>query len=424
MNLKIFLTIPFCLLLSFCSKEQPKYDSLKFNFSSQELTDFKPVGESTIYGGESSYGYDLGSKPSDDAFFFSVDLDEGNYVVTATLGSEDAESVTTVKSESRRLMLENIQTAKGESVTRSFAVNIRNTKINDSTDVRIKEREIGKLIWDDKLTLEFGGKNPSVRQLVIEKADSIPTVFLAGNSTVVDQTNEPWCGWGQIAPRFFKSTVAIANYAESGLAASSFMSSRRLEKLLTKMKPGDYLVIEFGHNDQKEKGEDKGAYLNYKSGLKLMADKVKEKGGIPILVTSMHRRRFENGKIINTLGDYPDAVRQLAKEENITLIDLNNMSQVLYEAWGEEESKKAFVHYPAGTFPNQNEDLADNTHFNTYGGYELAKCIVQGVKESNLELKNHIVDDFGIFDPSKPDAIESVNIPPTPFFDLVKPDGN
>lgn len=424
MNLKIFSISSLCLLLTFCAKE-PTDQSLKFSFS-EDAEGFTKITEKTIYGEEgNAYGYDLQTTPSDDAFFFSTDVEEGNYLVTLTLGSDDAESTTTVKSETRRLMLENIHTAKGESKTLSFAVNIRNIKINDSTNVRIKEREHGKLIWDDKLTLEFNGQNPSVRNIIIEKADQIPTVFLAGNSTVVDQTHEPWCGWGQMFPRFFNSTVAIANYAESGLAASSFMSSKRLEKLLTKMKAGDYLIIEFGHNDQKEKGEGKGPYTSYKSGLKLMADKVKEKGGIPILVTSMHRRRFDDkGKIINTHGDYPDAVRQLAKEENIALIDLNNMSQTLYEAWGDEESKKAFVHYPAGTFPNQETDLADNTHFNSYGGYELAKCIVQGILESNLELKNHINADFKSFDPAHPDPIETVNIPETPFFDLVKPDGN
>ena len=422
--MKKYLFIPFCFLLACCAEEQD-VNPMKFNFSDQKEKGYTAVDAGTIYGNGSAYGYDLGSKPSDNTFFFSRDLDEGNYVVTVTLGSDEAESATTVKSESRRLMLENIQTAKGESSTHSFAVNIRNTKIGDTDSVRIKEREIGKLIWDNKLTLEFGGKNPSVRRLSIEKADSIPTVFLAGNSTVVDQTNEPWCGWGQIFPRFFKPTVAIANYAESGLAANSFVSSKRLAKLLTQAKPGDYLIIEFGHNDEKQKGEGKGPYTSFKTNLKFLADKAKEKGMIPILVTSMHRRRFDkDGKIIDTHGDYPIAARQLASEENIALIDLHQMSGILYEAWGDEESKKAFVHYPAGTFPNQDKPLADNTHFNTYGGYELAKCIVQGIKESDLELKNHILDSFTDFDPAKPDAMEDVHVPATPSFDIVKPDGN
>ena len=422
--MKKYLIIPFCFLMTYCSEGQ-NANPTKFNFTSQKEKGYANVDANTIYGNENAYGYDLGSKPSDNSFFFSTDVEEGNYVVTVTLGSDEAESATTIKSESRRLMLENIQTAKGESSTHSFAVNIRNARINDSVPVRLKEREVGKLIWDDKLTLEFNGKNPSVRRLTIEKADSIPTVFLAGNSTVVDQSNEPWCGWGQLFPRFLKPTVAVANYAESGLSADSFVSGRRFEKLLTQMKPGDYLIIEFGHNDQKQKGEGKGPFTSYKSNLKFLADKAREKGATPILVTSMHRRRFDkDGKIVDTHGDYPVAARQLASEENITLIDLHKMSGMLYEAWGDEDSKKAFVHYPAGTFPNQDTPLADNSHFNAYGGYELAKCIVQGIKESDLELKNHILDSLADFDPAKPDAVEDVQIPATPFFDLVKPDGN
>src|SRR4029077_9945430 len=98
---------------------------------------------------------------------------------------------------------------------------------------------------------------------------------------------------------------------------------------------------------------------------------------IPVLVTSMQRRSFDSsGHIINTLSDYPEAMRQTAQEENVALVDLNAMSKVLYEAWGPAQSVRAFVHYPANSFPNQPEELKDNTHFNPYGAYELAECIV------------------------------------------------
>jgi len=126
----------------------------------------------------------------------------------------------------------------------------------------------------------------------------------------------------------------------------------------------------------------------------------------------------------NTHGDYPDAVRQLAKEENVYLVDLNDMSATLYEAWGEEGSKRAFVHFPAGTFPNQNEALADNTHFNPYGGYQIAKCILKGIIDSNIPLKKYIKDDFKGFNPAHPDDIDTFDIPSTPFSSVIKPDGN
>ncbi|WP_419032229.1 rhamnogalacturonan acetylesterase [Dysgonomonas gadei] len=398
----------------------------KFNFTDKPVKGYVSVPSNTIYGENPVYGYDLNTNPTNgNSFFFSVDVPEGNYKVTVVLGSDKGESNTTVKAESRRLMLANIKTSKGKYSTHTFAVNIRNTKIGDTDSVRIKKRETGKLIWDDKLTLEFNGKNPVVAKIEIEKADNIPTIFLAGNSTVVDEAEEPWCGWGQIFPRFFTSDIAIANYAESGEAANTFVASKRFAKLLSKMRKGDYLFIEFGHNDQKQKGEGKGPYTSYKSDLKYLADKTREKGAIPVLVTSMHRRFFDdNGKVKNTHGDYPDAVRQLAKEENITLIDLNNMSATLYEAWGVEGSKRAFVYYPAGTFPNQKEPLADNTHFNPYGGNEIARCILKGMIDNNLPVKKYIRKDVRPFDPAHPDDPDKFDIPATPFSSMVKPDGN
>lgn len=398
----------------------------KFNFTDKPEKGYVSVPSNIVYGENTAYGYDFNTNPTNEnPFFFSVDVPEGNYKVTVVLGSAKGESNTTVKAESRRLMLANIKTSKGKYSTHTFAVNIRNTKIGDTDSVRIKKREVGKLIWDDKLTLEFNGKNPAVAKIEIEKADNIPTIFLAGNSTVVDEAEEPWCGWGQIFSGFFTSDIAIANYAESGEAANTFVATKRFAKLLSKMRKGDYLFIEFGHNDQKQKGEGKGPYTSYKSDLKYLADKTREKGAIPVLVTSMHRRFFDdNGKVKNTHGDYPDAVRQLAKEENITLIDLNNMSAILYEAWGVEGSKRAFVHYPAGTFPNQKEPLADNTHFNPYGGTEIAKCILKGIIDHNLPVKKYIRKDVRPFDPAHPDDPDKFDIPATPFSSMVKPDGN
>ncbi|MBF0574382.1 rhamnogalacturonan acetylesterase [Dysgonomonas sp. GY617] len=386
---------------------------------------FTSVAPHKIYI-EGSYGYDLGTLPKDGKpFFFSVDVPEGNYLVKVVLGSKDSPGNTTVKAESRRLMLKNIPTEKGEFVTHEFVVNIRNTKISENESVKIKPREIGKLIWDNKLTLEFNGDNPSVQSIEIKSADNLVTLFLAGNSTVVDEANEPWCGWGQAFPLFFSSKVAIANYAESGEAANTFVSSKRFEKLLTKIKKGDYLFIEFGHNDQKQKGEGKGPYTSYTSDLKYLVDEARAKGAIPVLVTSMHRRSFdENGKVINTHGEYPNAVRLLAKEENVPLIDLNNMSKTLYEAWGVEGSKKAFVHYAAGTFPDQEKALEDNTHFNPYGGYEIARCIIKGIIESNLLIEKYIKKEYRDYDPAYPDVFETFHIPLTPFYSTVKPDGN
>jgi len=398
----------------------------QFYFGEGNKTGFLKVSEQTLYDGlHSPYGYDLGGVPAgNDPFFFSVDLPEGNYKVTVTLGDRERPTNTTIKAESRRLMLENIDVPKGESVSKSFIVNIRNKKIGENDSVRIKPREVGKLNWDDKLTIEVNGIQPGLQSMVIESV-SVPTVFLAGNSTVVDQDNEPWCGWGQMLPRFMKPEIAVANYAESGEAGNSFISAKRFAKILTQMKEGDWLMIEFGHNDQKQKGEDRGPFTSYKKSLKLMIDETRKKGATPILVTPMHRRRFdENSKVINTLEEYPDAMRQLAREEEVMLVDLNNMSRTLYEAWGAEESKKAFVHYPAGTFPGQTGALEDNTHFNAYGGYQLCKCVLRGLIDNGSPLRDYIIEDYGWFDPAHPDDIDNFFISPTPFYSVIKPDGN
>jgi hypothetical protein len=143
------------------------------------------------------------------------------------------------------------------------------------------------------------------------------------------------------------------------------------------------------------------------------------------LVTSMHRRNFDStDHIINTLSDYPEAMRQTAKEENVVLIDLNAMSKTLYEAWGPEGSIKAFVQYPANTFPGQTKELKDNTHFNPYGAYELARCIVQSVKDQQLPFAKFLKKDIPAFNPASPDALEKWYWPLSSLMSSAKPDGN
>ena len=328
-------------------------------------------------------------------------------------------------------MLENIRTAKGKITTQTFTVHVKDSLIRDANGnvinkVRLKEREVRYLHWDHLLTIEFNDSLPKVCAVEIIPNKTATTIFLAGNSTVVDQDREPWASWGQMIPSFLvPSKVVVANYAESGEALNSFVSARRLEKILSLMKAGDYLFVEFGHNDQKQKGEGIGPFTSYKKSLQFFISQVRKKGGIPVLVTSMHRRSFDStGHINNTLLEYPEAVRQTAKEEKVALIDLNAMSKTLYEAWGEVGSIKAFVHYPANTFPNQKEPLKDNTHFSPYGAYELASCIVSSIKKQKLLLAKFVRKEVSAFDPAKPMAFEKFYWPPSAFVTASKPDGN
>ncbi|HET9570316.1 MAG TPA: rhamnogalacturonan acetylesterase [Bacteroidales bacterium] len=416
--------------------------SLKFDFGSGDLEKgYLRVDQKTLYANGLGYGFDFTAPPkaikfgkdplkgdacvSDHGFYFSMEVPEGNYRVKLLLGNGSKPSQITVRGESRRLFIENQILSKGQFTEAVFTTNVRYVEIDSTQKVRIKEREKNKANWDHKLTIEFNGAAPSVCAMEVEKIEDAVTVFLCGNSTVVDQDNEPWCGWGQMIPRFFDDKICFANYAESGEAANSFASAGRLKKILTKIKPGDYVFVEFGHNDQKQKGPNDGPWASYTTNLRRYITETRAQGGIPVLVTSMHRRNFDDqGKVVNTLGEYPDAVRKLASEEQVALIDLNAMSKILYEAWGPKESIKAFVHYPANTFPNQPKALADNTHFNSYGGYEIAKCIVEGIKKALPELSVHIRLDFTDFDPAQPDPSATFTMPTSPFIEFEKPDGN
>ncbi len=411
---------------------QVKGQSWKFDFGPGKVASgYTQVTAATLYHKESGYGFEPGASvqcvdrgggsalrsdlcTSDKPFYFSVALPEGNYNVTITFGDAQSETATTVKAELRRLMLEKVQTVPGKFETRMFTVNIRTPEISTGGEVKLKDREktTEAWAWDEKLTLEFNGARPSVCAIEITKAENVPTIFLLGDSTVCDQAREPYNSWGQMLTRFFKPGVAIANHAESGESLRSSLGARRLDKVLSLMKPGDYLFIQYGHNDEKERGEGVGAFTTYKAALKKFVVGARERGGIPVLVTPMQRRTFDkDGHVTNSHGDYPEAVRQVAKEERVPLIDLHAMSTLLYEALGPEKSGVAFKE-------------GDGTHHSNYGSYELARCIVEGIKADQLGISKYLVKDMTTFDPRRPDAPESFHLPPSPLVTDVKPLGN
>lgn len=228
--------------------------------------DFDLTKSQPVYTTESGFGYDILPAPtkqrSNEPFYFSVKVDDGNYRIKVELGSKKRVGETTVRAEGRRLMVHNVATKKGKFVTYEFVVNKRSPRIDDKSRVRIKEREKDYLAWDDKLTLEFNGDAPAVKSIHIERDDQCPTIYLCGNSTVVDQNNEPWASWGQMITRWFGPEVAVSNHAESGLTARTFIAAGRLDKILTTLKKGDYVFVEFGHNDEKEKRPGDGGVVS------------------------------------------------------------------------------------------------------------------------------------------------------------------
>jgi lysophospholipase L1-like esterase len=373
-----------------------------------------------------SAGFDLMAAPtvangvcsSDKPFFFSAAVPEGNYRVTIALGGKLA-TVTTVRAEARRLMLEKIPVAAGKTYVQTFDVNVRvpEFKNPDGTPnrVRLKDREIGNLNWDQKLTLEFNGSNPSfhsitIEPLIYEKAE--PVIYLAGDSTMVDQDSNPWASWGQQLPRFFLPGIVIANEAESGETSASFKGELRMAKVMSVIKPGDWFFMQFNHNDQKP-----GAVSldQYKALLTEFVTEVRSKGATPVIVTAQNRMTFDDaGHITNSLGDYPEAARQVGAATNTAVIDLTAMSKVMFEAMGPDGAKHAFMQYPAHTFPGQNNAYADITHFNNYGAYELARCIVHGIREDKLTIAKYLDPTVPDMDPAKFDPFPSFSLPDTP----------
>ncbi|HEY4355644.1 MAG TPA: rhamnogalacturonan acetylesterase [Acidobacteriaceae bacterium] len=383
----------------------------------------------TVYSNAAA-GFDRDTAPervdktgcsSTKTFFFSMPAKEGNYLVTVELGGP-ADAMTTVRAESRRVMLARIATRAGKYRTESFTVNVRVPEIPGDGVVKRKPREMGALNWDDKLTLEFSGDHPSVRNIRVEPAKAgTPTVYLAGDSTVVDQDNEPWAAWGQMLPAFFGPGVAIANHAESGETIRSFEGEKRFAKIFSQLKSGDYLFFQFAHNDQKP-GSGFVSPEMYTGLLRKYVGMARERGATPVLVTSMNRRTFDaTGHITDSLAPYPQTMRDFAQAEHVALIDLNAMSKTLYEAVGEPASRSLFVYAPANTYPGQPQALHDDTHFNAYGAWELARCMVLGLQESGSPLVRYLREPQKRFQPQHPDPASSVFLPPAPFVDVEKP---
>jgi lysophospholipase L1-like esterase len=297
---------------------------------------------------------------------FTVDVPNGNYHVTVMMGDTLTATETTVKSGEGRLLLHRLQTTAGQFIKRSLAVHVA----------------------EDQLKLAFSGIAPRINSLEVTTSAQIVTVFLAGDSTVTDQEAEgyPYAGWGQMLPHCLNASAAVANHAKSGRSSKSFIDEGRLDAILQDIRPNDYLFIQFGHNDQKPDTERRTEpATTYKHCLKKYIDGAREHGAYPVLITPVHRRFFDgNGLIVNTHGDYLQAVKELGETEVVPVIDLAEKTRLLYEAYGEERSKRLFLWSVPGEFPNHPAGARDNTHYQERGAIEVAKLAAQGIREAEL----------------------------------------
>lgn len=383
-----------------CSWNAMAEPPLKFQFGPKGN-----VRDQDIYDATRGYGFEpaAGDAPWT---HFSVRVPEGNYRVTVQLGARNRAAQTSVAAETRRLMLENVATRRGEIVERSFIVNVRDASLKKpetnapgGAAVRLKERELRTYTWDDKLTLQFIGRERAIASVAIVPVE-VPVLYLTGDSTVTDQAKSPAASWGQMLPRFMSDSVAVANHAESGETLKSFLTSLRLDKVLAALRPGDWLLIQFGHNDQKRQWPQTfvDAGTTYRAYLRTYIAEARLRGATPILVTSPERANFDDaGHIKPSHGAYPDAVREVAREESVALIDLNTMSTTFYEALGVQGSDFAFA-----------EGGRDRTHHSNYGAYELARRIAMGIHTADpkliAQLGDHLAADGRISEPPPVDT--------------------
>ncbi len=326
-----------------------------------------------------------------------------------TFGDSAVATTTTLKAESGRLMDEAVPAKAGEVVSRTFTTNVRTPKLPPvpanapgGDAVREDQFDAGNARdWDDRLTVEINSPQAALRSIEITRASDVPTLFIAGDSTVTDRDSGADVSWGQLLPRFLKPGIAVANNAQSGETLKTFLSALRLDKILSQMKPGDYLFMQFTHNDSKANWPQ--SYVEpettFKAYLEVYIAEARRRGAFPVLVTAMNRVNFNaQGKNTNSHDGYPEAMREVSREEKVPLIDLNLMSESFYDAIGSA---------------NAGEISGDRTHSLLYGGYELAKCVVLGIKQNVPDLAKYIVDDFPDFDPAHPDPYASFDLTAT-----------
>jgi DNA sulfur modification protein DndE len=226
------------------------------------------------------------------------------------------------------------------------------------------------------------------------------TVYTIGDSTMAnkDTVDNPERGWGMALPLFFDSTeVTIDNHAVNGRSTKSFIDEGRWDVVLKTLKKGDYVFIQFGHNDEKQERPSLYAapYGAYTKNLTRFVSETQAKGAFPVLMTSIVRRHFdENGTLKNSHGDYPDAVLKLAKKLKVPIIDMEAKSRKLIQELGDEASKKLFMNFDAGVYSKFPEGKKDDTHLRWNGAKTIASLAVEGIKELDLPLAGFIQPDL------------------------------
>lgn len=220
------------------------------------------------------------------------------------------------------------------------------------------------------------------------------TVYLVGDSTMSQKAVKayPEAGWGMPFSFFFNPEVRVDNRAQNGRSTKSFLKEGRWSAVMDSLNTGDYVLIQFGHNDEIQTKKNATTEVEFRTNLKKFVSEAKSKKALPVLITAVARRKFDaSGKLEDTHTVYSEILRQVAKETKVPLIDLDRRSQALLTAFGPEQSKFLYNHLEPGEHPNYPNGVQDDTHFNEFGARKMAQLVLAEIRALKLGLADHIV---------------------------------
>ncbi|WP_402462411.1 rhamnogalacturonan lyase family protein [Isoptericola aurantiacus] len=308
-----------------------------------------------------------------------VDLPNGDYTVDLIAG--DAEAATDVAITAEQMAkVQQTEKAAGEYLEMSFDI----------------------ALVDSQLNLQIAGSAANVNALTITRQDERsegdrPTVFVTGDSTVqtYDEYWAPQAGWGQMIDRFLSDDVTVDNHAIGGRSSKNFISQGRLDTVLNQIRPGDYLYVQFGHNDNSYGVDDRWAAAgDYYYYLQTYIEGAVQRGAQPIIVTPVSRLAYDEatGEFDVSFPDYVEAATDVAAATGTPLVDLSASSREYLTEIGPEAAESVFLHVPAGVYPNRPDGTTDNTHFQTYGAIQMARLVALDTAELEIPLADEVVD--------------------------------
>ena len=225
---------------------------------------------------------------------------------------------------------------------------------------------------------------------------NLTTLHMIGDSTMANKPvipANPERGWGQMFQTYFKDSVRVENYAQNGRSTKSFIADGRWDKVVAALKPGDFVIIQFGHNDEKTNNVNVGTapFGEFTTNLVRFIRQTREHQAIPILATPVARRKFDaSGLLTNSHGIYPEAVRKVAEANKVPLLELCTATERLLQELGPESSKRLFRWIPAGEFGSDSKSIEDDTHFNAYGASRVCDLAAVEIEAKIPELANHL----------------------------------